>query len=349
MDGSGWTRWLVTDGRPRSLWRLLLFLALFISVLWIEGVLFPFITDLELPDDRLSLGLVAQTALVLGAALLAAWVLLRWVDRARLEGLGFPLRADAVRELTIGLAVGAGALAAVVAVFAAAGLYRYEAEAGTLLGWTTTAGVALAALAIPAAAEEALLRGYPFRALVEGPGPVVAVLGTSIVFALLHGSNPEVGTFALVNIFMAGVLLAVAVLRTGTLWLATGVHLGWNWIMSGPLGLPVSGLQGMDVPLYDATAVGPAWATGGAFGPEGGLAGTLGACLGLVLVIRVTRPGGLLAPEATAEILGLMADKSALVLGPGLGQSSDITQIVSDLIREMSGRRKRLRPVISPA
>ena len=272
-----------------------LYIGLFVAIFWLEARLFPFVAGLEMPGDRLSVGLVARTALVLVAALLAAYLLLRWVDRRPLRGLGFPLRAGAARELGAGVAIGAVALAGVVALFTVVGWYRYAPDAGSLTGWLRTSGLALAALAIPAASEEALLRGYVFRALEEGPGTVAAVAVTSLVFALLHGGNPGAGAFGLINIFLAGVLLAVAVVRTGTLWLATGVHLGWNWIMSGPLDLPVSGLQGLDVPLYDAVVTGPAWLTGGGFGPEGGLVGTLGAALGLGLVLRLTRPGGVVA------------------------------------------------------
>jgi uncharacterized protein len=289
------TRWFVTEAGLRAPWRVLLFITLFVAIVWLLGFLFPFIVGLEPPSDRLSPGLIAQTGVMLVAALLAAWVLLRWVDRRPVQGLGFPMDGPGVRDLAAGVAVGTLALSAVVALFAALGWYRYTAQPGSLAGWATMSGLALVALAIPAAAEEALLRGYPFRALVEGPGAATAVVVTSLVFAGLHGSNPGAGAFALVNIFLAGVLLAVAVLRTGTLWLATGVHLGWNWAMSGPLDLPVSGLQGLDVPLYDAVAVGPTWVTGGTFGPEGGLAGTLGACLGLALVVWLTRPGRMLA------------------------------------------------------
>lgn len=295
MGAAGWSGWLGTGDGLRTPWRVLLFLVLFVAIVWLEGVLFPFITGLELPEDRLSVGLVGQTGLIMVAALLAAFVLLRWVDRAPLRGLGFPLTAGGGRELGVGLAVGVMALAGVVALFALFGWYRYSPAPGSAAGWVATSGVALLALAIPAASEEALVRGYVFRALEEGPGTVMAVVLTSLVFAALHGGNPGAGPFALVNVFLAGVLLAVAVARTGTLWLATGVHLGWNWIMAGPLDLPVSGLQGLDVPLYDAVVAGPAWLTGGGFGPEGGLAGTLGVALAFALVIGLTRPGGLLA------------------------------------------------------
>ena len=272
-------------------------MALFVAVLWLEAALLPFIAAMEIPSDRISAGLVAQTGLILAAALASAWVMLRWVDRRPLHGLGFPLAGAGLRDLGVGLLAGCVALAAVVALFALFGWYRFSPDPGSITGWATTSGLALAALAVPAASEEALLRGYVFRALEEGPGAWAAVLLTSLVFAVLHGVNPGAGPFALVNIFLAGVVLAVAVVRTGALWLATGVHLGWNWVMSGLLDLPVSGLQGLDVPLYDAAVTGPRWLTGGGFGPEGGLAGTLAAGLALVLVLWLTRPGGVAGAE----------------------------------------------------
>lgn len=284
----------MSGGRLRTVWRLVAYVALFFAFLWSAGLLLPFVAGLEIPEDRISLGLVVQTGLVLLAALLAAWVMLRWIDRRPLRGLGFPISRGALRELAIGVAVGAGALAVVVGLGVLLGWYRYAPEAGSLGGWAGTAGLALVALAVPAAAEEALIRGYPLRALVEGPGATLAVILTSLVFAALHGNNPGIAPIALLNLFLAGVLLGVAVVRTGTLWLATGVHLGWNWVMSGPLDLPVSGLAGLDMPLYDVAVAGPAWVTGGSFGPEGGLVGTLAACLAVAVVIRVTARGAVL-------------------------------------------------------
>jgi hydroxyethylthiazole kinase-like uncharacterized protein yjeF len=44
---------------------------------------------------------------------------------------------------------------------------------------------------------------------------------------------------------------------------------------------------------------------------------------------------GLCAPEAFGKIMELLQDKSALVLGPGLGQGSGVTQLVPQLIREI--------------
>jgi uncharacterized protein len=148
---------------------------------------------------------------------------------------------------------------------------------------------------IAAAWEEALFRGYPFQVLVEGIGAWPAIVITSALFAWAHGQNPEVTTLALLNIFLAGVLLALAYLRTRSLWFATALHLGWNWAMAFWFDLPVSGLTAFDTPGYSGVAVGPEWWTGGAFGPEAGLAATVVLITGIVWLLRTRRVA--VAPE----------------------------------------------------
>src|SRR5690606_38171554 len=100
------------------------------------------------------------------------------------------------------------------------------------------------------------------------------------------GANPSVGVFALVNIFLAGILLGIAYLRTLSLWFATALHMGWNWTMASLFDLPVSGLTTFDTPLYQPAVDGAAWWSGVLFGPEGGLVGTIGFGVALLLVLR---------------------------------------------------------------
>jgi uncharacterized protein len=116
---------------------------------------------------------------------------------------------------------------------------------------------------------------------------VMAVILSAVVFALAHGANPEVGALALVNIGLAGILLGTAYLRTLSLWFATALHMAWNWTMATLFDLPVSGIALFDTPLYDAHVSGPVWWTGGSFGPEGGVVGTLGFAAALLMVLRV--------------------------------------------------------------
>lgn len=221
------------------------------------------------------------------AAVLAGAVTLRWLDGRSWRVLGFAPSRRAPGELAGGVGLGAALLLLAVVPLVLVGLVGFRAEAGGLAGYLASLAGGMFVLAAPAAAEEALFRGYPFQVLARAGGAGFAVLTTSAAFAALHGSNPNVGTIALANIFVAGVLLALVYLRTDSLWAATGVHLGWNWAMAVPLDLPVSGLNWIDTPALDAVVGAPAWLTGGAFGPEGGLCATLALLVGTALLWRV--------------------------------------------------------------
>jgi membrane protease YdiL (CAAX protease family) len=230
-------------------------------------------------------GFGLQVSVELVAALLAGWLLLVVLDRRRPGALGFAADPAAPREGGLGLALGAGAIGVVACVLAVAGSARWVADTGTVPEFVAALARAFVFFAVAAAAEEALFRGYAFQALVQGIGAWPAVLLSSAAFALAHAANPSVDGVALANIFVAGVMLGWAYLRTRSLWFATAVHLGWNWTMSAVLEFPVSGLR-RDTPLYDQVSTGPRWFTGGDFGPEGGLAATAAIVLLTVVLLR---------------------------------------------------------------
>ena len=94
--------------------------------------------------------------------------------------------------------------------------------------------------------EEAMFRGYPFQRLVEAVGPVWAVVALSALFGAAHLGNPNASgvlSWAFLNTIAIGVLLALAYLRTRTLWLPFGIHFGWNFALGFVFGLPVSGMN----------------------------------------------------------------------------------------------------------
>jgi hypothetical protein len=211
-----------------------------------------------------------QVTVELLAGLLAGWGMIVGIDRRPPGALGFAADRAALRDVPLGFVLGGGAIAAAAAVLAVAGSARWVADGGSVPEYVATLGQGLVFFAVAAAAEEVLFRGYAFQALVQGIGAWPAVLLTSGGFALAHAHNPGVSPLALATIFLAGVMLSWAYLRTRSLWFCTAVHLGWNWTMSALLDFPVSGLM-RDTPLYSEVSVGPRWLTGGDFGPEGGV------------------------------------------------------------------------------
>lgn len=264
----------------RPVWRILVFAAFLFFFAGVGGTMAAFV-----PATSWNWGpLIASTL----ATVLAGWVTLRWLDRRPAVALGLPPGRFAFIETTTGTAIGAAILAVAAALIVVPGGLVFTGDSGTMGEYAAFLLLTLVYFGIAAAFEEALFRGYPFQVLVEWIGVWPAVLIGSILFAIVHGQNPNVTPLAILNIFLAGVMLSIAYLRTLSLWFATGVHLGWNWMMASVLALPVSGLE-FDTPLYDAVPVGaPLW-NGGDFGPEGGIASTVILLLAIVGLLRWKR------------------------------------------------------------
>lgn len=270
-----------------ALARVLIFLGTYVVLLFAAGIALqvaaPGLLAADSAPDTV-MAVLVNGGVSLVAALGAGWLLLALLDQRPARTLGFGLWRDAPAEAAGGLALGCVMLATVVLVMALAGWVAYRSAPGSTGGVVGAWIAGLAVLALPAASEEALFRGYGFQVLVDGLGPVPAVVVGSVIFAGAHAWNPDVSTVALVNIFLAGVLLSAAYLRRRSLWLSTGVHVGWNWAMASVAGLPVSGLTFLHTPMYAPVDRGPPWITGAGFGPEGGLAGTAAFLLGLALL-----------------------------------------------------------------
>ncbi len=262
-------------------WRLLGFTAAFLVLATVGFLVVPW------------RGLVGQGLVVLAAALIAGWALLALAEDRGPEALGFYLDRDAIVESVAGLALGVLVALAAVAAMAVAGVAAWTDDAGTIGGFVVEGLTALALLALPAAAEEALFRGYPLQVLARAWGALPALGATSVAFGFLHFANPGLTVVAMINLIAAGALLGVIYLKTASLWWATAAHLGWNWAHGFLTDLPVSGLELVDAPLWDGVTRGSEWLGGGAFGPEGSVLTTAVLAVGTVLLWRGSwlRPG----------------------------------------------------------
>jgi len=279
-------------GRVRWGWRLGLFFLLALGGSFLLGGLaYALVPGLGAGGSAASP--FVGVGLTLVAALLASWVVARALEGVPLAALGLPMDAGSAREAGLGFLVGGGLIAAVVALLAATGAVTWSAGAG--FGAESAAGPVVATLFLCLAAmeEELLFRGYPLQLLAGRVGGPAAIGITAVGFGLLHAFNPGLDPIALLNIVLAGILLGTAYWRTFSLWFAAGVHLGWNWVMGVASDLPVSGIGPgrtgfgfLDTPGVDAATHGPAWWSGGAFGPEAGLAVTLVTLVAIAWVAR---------------------------------------------------------------
>ena len=267
---------------PRPRWhplvRCVLFLVASLAVQTLAAGLLPLGfraagRELELAG----MGLVLLFVLTAPLLVLLTLPFLRWLDRRDLASLGArwpdggPPRA--LRQaVTVPLSTLAllGIWTLLVEILPASDVEiagRSPAAAGAggavqlllfLLGFLCQGGV-----------EEWIFRGYMYSALKERWHWWVAALVTSAGFALMHALNPNVSAAALLNVFLAGLLLALLVERSGSLWSATLAHGVWNFAVASLASLPVSGVRVFH--LLETSVSGPQAVTGGGFGPEGSL------------------------------------------------------------------------------
>lgn len=129
---------------------------------------------------------------------------------------------------------------------------------------------------------------FTFTKVPPAKATITAIVFSSVLFSFAHGFNPNLTVFALINITIAGVMLAVPYILTGRLAFSVGIHFAWNFAQGGIFGFRVSGLPIRGSLIQIQQGGSPMW-TGGAFGPEGGLIGTLAIILVTYLTISWIR------------------------------------------------------------
>lgn len=173
---------------------------------------------------------------VAGAVILASWIMARFFDKRPLASLGLKLHQSWWKELMWGISLGTGLVVFLVIGLLALRLlpldvflqgifseHRLEQERGRI-------EVALC-LALPFNAgvvvfEEVGARGYIFQTLIRGIGLAPAILLTSLLFAIGHKPYPWAPLYA----GLGGLLMALAIWKTKSLWCSIGIHFAFNYL-----------------------------------------------------------------------------------------------------------------------
>jgi len=187
-------------------------------------------------------------ALLLGA-LLFLWPFLRWLQIRGLRDLGLAKNQRWGRDAASGFLVSALPVICCGICLLALGNYTMR----TSVGWQAIATVALASAVVPFI-EEALFRGLFLGVLLRSNRRVIALLLSAGIFSIVHFlkapdqtttavtwisgfvslahsfdqfANPMLVLAGFATLFLIGVILADARLRTRSLWLPIGLHAGW--------------------------------------------------------------------------------------------------------------------------
>ncbi len=251
-----------TRDRPRSGWVIALFAVLAAVTFGIGNTA---LSVLRLtPTDPLSLddGSLFFTTMVMLVTAGVPTIVCAFALKAE---IGLPL-SRALKDLGLGLALGAGLVTAAVGIPFLAGQATLTPFEGSFSALGLAAAREWVVLAPTSVGEELLLRGVVLRQLMIATRPWVAVALTGCAFGLMHLLNPGASALAALNVAGVGLWFGVLAVRT-SLWTSIAAHTAWNFFEGFVFGQPVSGIHpGSSVFVGSVHAVG--FFSGGPFGPE---------------------------------------------------------------------------------
>lgn len=198
------------------------------------------------------------------AVLFTVWIFRKFIDRRTVMSLGFSLKNKS-KDIIAGFGLG---FVLITLGFLILYISGYLKVVNIVFNSKTIFGTFLFFVFV-AIHEEILFRGYILNNLMTSMNKYVALAISAVLFALIHGINPNITIVAVVNLILAGFVLGVSYIHTKNLWLPIFFHLSWNYFLGPIYGFEVSGL------VFNTTivqeVVGSDVISGGKFGFEGSL------------------------------------------------------------------------------
>ena len=148
---------------------------------------------------------------------------------------GFAIDSYALKEIVIGILAGIIPILLAIVILYSAGLLSIEYGKG--ISFSTMMIIFSSALL-----EECIFRGTIFQALADRFSPSRIIIIISIVFSLLHLSNPNADIISTINTFLANCFMSIAWYRSKGLWLPILYHASWNFTQSA-VGIEISGIK----------------------------------------------------------------------------------------------------------
>lgn len=252
------------------------------------GVGIKFLMDTISASDnmRVFLGSTVSRAGMVAAIFLITIPVIRSVyNKPGLEGL-YPTNGKQWKDILVGMAIAASAMLIVFLAAYVLGFIRISGFAlqGLPVGaWLRAIWLALLVNAVAAIGEEVLYRGLLLQGIEISWDKWGALFISSIIFGgshiLVAGASESNWLEFIPLLALPGVMLGWAFLRSGNLWLATGIHFAWNLFQDDILNLTGAHL-GDTLFGLETSVSGPAWFMGSSYGIEVGAAGIM--CLLLV-------------------------------------------------------------------
>ncbi|HFI0025198.1 TPA: lysostaphin resistance A-like protein [Streptococcus suis] len=192
----------------------------------------------------------------------------RFTEKSPWLGLGIR-KKGALKDFLLGWGIGAAMLTSCVLLmwgFGAIQVTSFQFSAN-LVGEFL---ILILAWSVQGTTEELLTRGWMFSSLAAKHNIPVGILVSSLFFTFLHLGNNAISIIPLLDLTLFAILACLVLLKTGNLWVISGIHAAWNCFQGNVFAFPVSGTQAGQAFISVRTS-GPEWLSGGAFGVEGSI------------------------------------------------------------------------------
>ncbi|WP_282050946.1 CPBP family intramembrane glutamic endopeptidase [Maribacter aquivivus] len=267
MNHNGWLRVLA----------IIIPYFLIVGLFQVAGALLAGVPMGDIDYQETTIQHVIMTAFSFLGTFLLIWLFMKFVDEEKFIEVGLQIKSRN-KDIVIGTLLGLiimtiayfGLVASKEIVFSKFNFNLQE------LFLTTVLFILVAIL------EEVLFRGYIQKNLMLSFNKYVALIVSSVLFALMHGANPNISLFSLLGLFLAGMALGATYMYTKNLWYPIAFHFSWNLFQS-LLGFNVSG---QDIySIIEFTVPENNKINGGQFGFEGSIFSLLTELILVFLII----------------------------------------------------------------
>ena len=272
------------ERRLRAGWRIALFIVLMVAIAFAIQTIVKAAFG-GLPEDP-TLSMLIQIGMAAFVGTSATIVARRFLDKQTLVSLGLTLDLAAVKDWLFGFILSAAMAGAVFGIQWATGLLDLTGvnpEISTSTFVVDFGLMIVTYIVLVAFWEELVFRGYLLQNMIDGMGPLWAVILSCVLYGVVHHFNPNAGFLSSAIIVLFGYLRLFGYLETSQLWLSMGMHAAWNFFQGPVFGYAASGYETRTILQHEP--VGPDWLTGGEFGPEGSVI-TIPIALAALVLMR---------------------------------------------------------------
>jgi len=215
----------------------------------------------------------------LTACLIVVFLFRKFIDQRSIKSLGFSFKKRFI-DIVVGFLIALGIIGVgsiILSLFNYVSFSLSEIDIYSLF-------LSFLLFIMVALNEEIFARGYILNNLMSSMNKYLALSISAIIFALLHSLNFGLTIWAMVNLFLAGIILGSTYIFTKNLWFPISLHLFWNYFQGPVLGYSVSGQKhesAFTVKLFGSNLM-----NGGDFGFEGSIICTILLFMAIIMILR---------------------------------------------------------------